>query len=343
MAYLNFIHNPRDRVRLSRIINEPKRGIGDTSVERLLAIADREEKSPFEIMLHAEQYPELQRAAGKMQAFAQMIADLRDAAESMPLPDLFKYLVASIHYKEWLNTAYDPADAQSRFENVAELLNAITDFAEKAEEGRNTLGDYLEQTALVSAVDAMDPDEDTVILMTMHCAKGLEFDTVFITGFEEGLFPSARSVEEPGGLEEERRLCYVAITRAKKDLHVVSVRNRLMFGRPMDCTVSRFLKEIPETCLEKTVDPAPTPFQRPKRTLADRHILKDPVTSTPRHNPAPAQKVNYTVGMRIRHKVFGEGTVKGVTPMASDCMLTVQFDKVGEKKLMTNYVKLEVL
>ncbi|MBP3301138.1 MAG: UvrD-helicase domain-containing protein [Clostridia bacterium] len=343
LAYLNYIHNPRDRVRLARIINEPKRGIGDTSVERLLAVADREEKSPFEIMLCADQYPELQRAAGKMQAFAQLISDLRDASETMPLPDLFKYLVASIHYKEWLNTTCDPTEAQARFENVAELLNAITDFAEKAEEGRNTLADYLEQTALVSAVDAMDPDEDTVILMTMHCAKGLEFNTVFITGFEEGLFPSARSVEEVDGLEEERRLCYVAITRAKKDLHIISVRNRLVFGHPMDCAVSRFLKEIPQQCLEMTVEPAPTPFQRPKRTLADRHILKDPVTSIPPHRPAETRKVNYAVGMRIRHKVFGEGTVKAVIPMASDCMLTVQFDTAGEKKLMTNYVKLEVL
>jgi len=343
LAYMNYVHNPKDRVRLSRIINEPKRGIGDTSVDRMLAIADREEKSPFEILRQADLYPELQRAAGKMLTFARLIEDLRDAAETMALPDFFRYLVASIHYKEWLATTCDPVEAQARFDNVAELLNAITDFAQNAEEGRATLGDYLEQTALVSAVDALDAEADTVVLMTMHCAKGLEFNTVFITGFEEGLFPSMRSVEEPGGVEEERRLCYVAITRAKKDLHITSARNRLIFGRPTDCAVSRFLKEIPEDCVEKYVEPAPQVFQRPRKTLADRHILKDAVTSIPQRPTAPAQRVNYTVGMRVRHKAFGEGTVVEVTPMASDCMITVSFPSVGEKKLMTNFAKLEIL
>ena len=343
LAYLNFIHNPKDRIRLSRIINEPKRGIGDTSVDRMIALADREGKTPFEIMQEADRYPELQRAAAKMMDFAELIENLREASETMPLPDLFKYLVASIHYKEWLNTTCDPLEAQARFENVAELLNAITDFSEKAEEGRATLADYLEQTALVSAVDALDPEEDTVILMTMHCAKGLEFDTVFLTGFEEGLFPSARSVEEPGGVEEERRLCYVAITRAKKDLHIVSARNRLIFGRPMDCTVSRFLKEIPESCIETEIAPTPAVFQRPRKALEDRQILKNSVTVIPRQATAPKQQTSFSAGMRIRHKVFGEGTVTNVVPMATDCMITVSFDTVGEKKLMTNYVKLEIL
>ncbi len=343
LAYLNFIHNPKDRIRLARIINEPKRGIGDTSVERLLAVCDREGITPFEAMQNAARYPELQRAAGKMQAFAELIGTLRDAVDTMPLPEFFKYLVASIQYKQWLHDSCDPMEAQARFENVAELLNAITEFAATAEEGRNTLADYLEQTALVSAVDSLDPEADTVVLMTMHCAKGLEFDTVFVTGFEEGMFPSARSVEEPGGLEEERRLCYVAITRAKRELHIISTRNRLIFGRPMDCMVSRFLKEIPQDCIETRVAPPPEAFKRQVKTLADRHILKDAVTSTPVRPKVPAQKVDYSVGMRIRHKVFGEGTVTAVTPMATDCMLTVAFDTVGEKKLMTNYVKLEIL
>lgn len=343
LAYLNFIHNPKDRIRLSRIINEPKRGIGDTSLDRVLALADREGISPYEIMQTADKYPELQRAATKLQSFAQMIEELRDAVDTMPLPDLFKYLVAKIQYKQWLYDSFDLSEAQSRFENVAELLNAITEFANTAEEGQNTLADYLEQTALVSAVDSLNPEDDTVILMTMHCAKGLEFDTVFITGFEEEIFPSARSLEEPGGVEEERRLCYVAITRAKKELHIISTRNRLMFGRTKDCVVSRFLKEIPDDCIESRVAPPQEPFQRPTRTLADRPIFKNTVTSIPAKPKAPAQKVAYTVGMRIRHKVFGEGSVTAVTPMATDCMLTVVFDTVGEKKLMTNYVKLEIL
>ncbi len=343
LAYLNFIHNPKDKIRLARIINEPKRGIGDTSVDRLLEIAARENLSPFEVMKNAYNYPELQRACGKMASFAEMIETLRDYAQTMTLPDLFRHLVSAIQYKQWLKDTYDPMEAQSRFENVAELLNAITEFSEQAEEGRATLGDYLEQTALVSAIDAMDPEADTVVLMTMHCAKGLEFDSVFITGFEEGMFPSARSVEEPGGVEEERRLCYVAITRAKRDLHITTVRNRLIFGRPTDCMESRFLKEIPAECTETRAAPASEPYQRPRKTLADRKILTNTVTSIPTQPKAQTSKVNYSVGMRIRHKVFGEGTVTAVTPMATDCMLSVAFDTVGEKKLMTNYVKLEIL
>ena len=161
--------------------------------------------------------------------------------------------------------------------------------------------------------------------------------------FVIGMFPSARSVDEPGGLEEERRLCYVAITRAKKDLHITSARNRLLYGRPMDCAVSRFLKEIPDECLEKTAVAPPPVFQRPRKTLADRHILKDAVTSTPRRPTAPAHKVNYTVGMKVRHSTFGEGTVVAVVPMATDSMLTVSFAAVGEKKLMANFAKMQIL
>ena len=346
LAYMNFIQNPKDRVRLSRIINEPKRGIGDTSVDRMLAIADREEKTPYDILQHADQYPELSRAAGKMTAFADLIADLKDASESMPLPEFFRYLVARIQYKQWLFSAYgasDQGEAQDRFANVAELLNSIVDFSEHAEEGKNTLADFLEQIALVSAVDNMDADADAVILMTMHCAKGLEFDTVFVVGFEEGMFPSPRSVEEPGGLEEERRLCYVAITRAKKDLHMISTRSRVTFGRAINGTPSRFLEEIPEECLDKRRENIETIRKPVKVPLSERHILKDAVTSVPKRPDAPARKVSYAVGMRIRHKVFGEGLITAVTPMASDCMLTVEFDGVGPKKLMTNYVKLEIL
>lgn len=343
LAYLNFIHNPKDRIRLARIINEPKRGIGDTTVDRIMAICEEKSLSPFEVMKTAAYYPELQRAAGKLISFAEMIEDFRAQTDEMSLPELFRYVVAKIQYKEWLLTSYDPAEAQDRFDNVAELLNAITDFVQQAEEGRGTLADYLEQTALVSATDAMDPDADAVMMMTMHCSKGLEFDTVFLTGFEEGIFPSSRSVGEDGGIEEERRLCYVAITRAKQNLHIVSVHNRMMFGTMKDCVVSRFLEEIPEEYLDKKIEQPPEPFRKPVKTLADRHILKDAVTSLP-HEPTKSQSApRYEVGQRIRHKIFGEGVITGLTPMATDCMICARFDKVGEKKLMANYVKLEVL
>lgn len=361
LAYLNFIHNPKDLIRFTRIINEPKRGIGDTTVDRIIQIVKERGISPLEVVKEADRYPELLRAAKNLLEFGAMIEEFRGLTEVMPLPDLFRYIVSKIKYKEWLRSSCDTLEeAQSRFENVSELLTAITEFTENAEEGHATLAEYLEQTALVSAVDNMDPDADAVLLMTMHCAKGLEFNTVFVTGFEEGIFPSARSFS-PEDLEEERRLCYVAITRAKQNLHLLSVRSRMIFGSIRPGLPSRFLEEIPEEYVDRKSEAAPEPVRPPRKTLADRHILKDPVTSMPgayqrvgtgivseNRVGQPAAKepsVAYRAGMRIRHKTFGDGEIEQVMPMGRDYMITVRFDdpNVGRKKIMTNYVKPEIL
>jgi DNA helicase-2/ATP-dependent DNA helicase PcrA len=199
---------------------------------------------------------------------------------------------------------------------------------------------FLEQTALVSAVDNLDEDDKAVVLMTMHCAKGLEFDTVFIAGFEENLFPSAQSVTEIGGLEEERRLCYVALTRAKRQLLLLSTRSRLLYGNSRPAIPSRFLKEIPEELIEEIKKPSPENIRfKTEKQIKPKHILTNNITSV----PLKSSKLSFKVGQRVKHKTFGEGTIAIVTAMSSDTLLEVNFETQGKKKLMANFAKLEVI
>ena len=340
LAYLNVLHNPRDKTRLLRIVNEPKRGIGDVTLDRVAEIVEDTGQSLYDVICHASRYPELQRAADKLEAFGAMIEQLREKTQTTSLSELFRTVVQTIHYEAMLASTYNQNDARSRKENLDELYSSIVQFEKEADEP--TLQAYLEQTSLVSATDNLDADADAVVLMTIHCAKGLEFDTVFLAGFEEGLFPSSLSLDEPGGVEEERRLCYVAITRAKRQLYLISPRSRMTYGMQHPAYPSRFLKEIPEEYIEQHTAPVVTrQFKRPEKTLKDRHILKDAVTVIP--HAAFNAGFKYQVGQRIRHKIFGEGELTQVTPMASDCLLEVRFDKAGTKKLMANYAKLEVL
>lgn len=337
LAYMNVICNPHDRTRLLRIINEPKRGIGDTTIEKINAICEKTGKSFFEITANAFLYPELQRSAEKLVDFAALISSLAEKAKEMMPSTLFTEILNDVHYEQELRKQYELNEAIARTENIRELQNSIAEY-EETEENPTLLG-YLEQTALVNAVDALDENEPAVTLMTMHCAKGLEFNTVFITGFEEGLFPSSISLLEQGGVEEERRLCYVAITRAKKKLFITSVDSRMIYGSARPAIPSRFLGEIPSELISETEsERMERPLPRRTKPLAERQLLTNSVTVMP---TAKTTSKRYRVGQRVRHRVFGDGVITAVTEMSSDSMLEVEFETVGKKKLMANYANLK--
>ena len=337
LAYMNVICNPNDRTRLLRIINEPKRGIGDTTIEKINALCEKTGKSFFEITANAFSYPELQRSAEKLTEFAALISSLAEKAKEMMPSTLFTEIINDVHYEQELKKQYELNEALIRIENVKELQNSIAEY-EETENEPSLLG-YLEQTALVNAVDSLDENEPAVTLMTMHCAKGLEFNTVFITGFEEGLFPSSISLLEQGGVEEERRLCYVAITRAKKKLYITSVDSRMIYGSARPAIPSRFLNEIPSDLITETEsERIERPPVRRAKPLAERQLLTNSVTVMP---TAKSTAKRYRVGQRVRHKVFGDGIITAVTEMSSDSMLEVEFETVGKKKLMANYANLK--
>ncbi len=337
LAYLNVIANPSDKTRLTRVINVPKRGIGETTVKKALQLAESKYMSIFDVLERADEFPELARAADKLKAFAQLINHLREQVTQMSLSEFYPYLLEATGYKQ-MTEGLELREKLSRQDNLQEFLNAITDYETRAE--RPSLVQFLEEMSLISAVDDLDEGDNSVVLMTMHCAKGLEFNNVFITGFEEGLFPSERSIWEDGGEEEERRLCYVAITRARKILYMTSAKLRMRFGTVRPSMPSRFYKEIPQQLIEaqesrpaaKTFA-APAPY-RPPQTA---HIPADIFGSKPK-----SAECRYQPGMRVMHRVFGAGTVKTATPMASDTMLEVEF-AAGTKKLMANYAKMEIL
>jgi len=336
LAYFNVINNPNDRTRLVRIINEPKRGIGETSIDKVIEISANKGIPLFDVIKNAKSFPELQRAAEKLMRFAAMIEDFQAKAKTSTVSELFTYVIDTVEYEKMLLHSYHLSDSENRILNVRELYNNIVQY-EKGTETPSLLG-YLEDTALISAIDNLDENEAAVTLMTMHCAKGLEFDVVFLPGFEEGIFPSPQSAYEEGGLEEERRLCYVALTRARKRLYIVSVSSRMIYGNPRPSFPSRFIKEIPEEYIEHRDKKPLERLKRPEKKLADKMIFTGTVNVLPHHEKIGGTK--FSVGDRVKHKVFGEGAILAVTEMSSDTLVEVKFDKVGVKKLMTNFAKL---
>lgn len=344
LAYMNITVNPNDKTRLARIINEPKRGIGQTTVEKVFEIADATGQKIFEVIENAKAYPELSRASEKLLSFAAMIKGLGETANEMKVSDFYLTLLKQTGYMEMIGSL-EMNEAKTRRDNLQELYNTVVSFEQQADDGA-TLQSFLEEQALVSAVDALDEDEQAVLLMTIHCAKGLEFNTVFISGFEEGLFPSSQSIDEPDGVEEERRLCYVAMTRAKRKLYITGARTRMLYGRTNDCIPSRFLKEIPEKLTETTQVKAPehkSSFEQQREKILRNRFDFVKNTGTENVVPKRVKASVYEKGMRVNHKIFGQGTVTDVLAMTSDTMLTVVFDSVGQKKLMANYAKLEIL
>ena len=336
-AYLWVIENPADTLRLKRIINMPARKIGDRSVELAEQQAAQNGLDLFEVVRSASQYPALSRAASAMEGFGNIIEDLRAQRQTLPLPELYDQMLDKTGYLAALQ-AKDDLESRGRAENIMELKSNLVEYQERAEEP--SLAGFLEEMALYTDADHASEDEDAVLLMTVHSAKGLEFPVVFICGMEDGLFPSMRSEESEEGLEEERRLCYVAVTRAKRQLYMTCAERRMLYGHTQYCRPSRFIQEIPPDLLESNLY---TREQKKQIVAEQRRAVQARKDVTVRQAYRTAAKVGAAPhaadlhpGDRVRHKAFGEGMVVSVKPMGGDQLLEIAFDQKGTKRLMAN-------
>ena len=354
VAYLRLVLNQNDDAALMRIINEPARGIGKTSVEKVQTLARANGISMLEVCEKAGEYPELSHPKAKLTNFAKMIADFRENLNDTEA--LVNSVLYGSGYMEALQRE-DTDEANARIQNMKELLSMI-----KEDEQNRDLSAFLENVSLLSDIDNYDADEDAVTLMTLHSSKGLEFPVVFLVGFEEGIFPSMQSKTEPGGLEEERRLCYVGITRAKKRLYLSYADERMLFGSYIHSLPSQFLKEIPEETLEREQKKRTDSFASFGSSSASSYggyqsssvggYRGDSYNSNAIHLTAPATPAkpstsgnlpDYQVGCRVRHKKFGEGTVLTVQPLGNDVKLEIQFDEFGKKTLMAAFARPEII
>lgn len=351
LAYLTVVNNPNDNIRLRRIINVPRRGIGETSINRAFEIATGLGVSLFEVISHADEYETLSRAAGRLMKFTGLISELHDKVDGAHLDELFKEVIERTEYLNYLRS--DAEKGQERIDNISELVTNLVTYENENEEA--TLSGFLEEVALMTDIDNYNAQADAVVLMTLHSAKGLEFPVVFIPGMEEGIFPGAQSMYSTQEVEEERRLAYVGITRAKQKLYLSHANTRLLFGSTSRNLPSRFLVEIPEHLLEKTG--RRSVFSQTNLFDNDNHISggysryegtgflqrersRASAAAAPKPK-APAQ--TYQTGDTVVSKVFGKGVILSVKPMGNDNLLEVAFETVGTKKLMANFAKLEKL
>ncbi|MBQ3546980.1 MAG: UvrD-helicase domain-containing protein [Clostridia bacterium] len=338
LAYLQLINNNRDDVRLRRIINEPKRSIGDTTVNHAAEIARELGVSIFEVISNADEYAALNRSAAKLKGFCDMINGLCEYAEEASISELFERVIEVTGYKTMLEL--EGEEGRDRLQNVMELSSNILQY--ELENDAPTLAEFLEQIALISDIDGLESDNDKVVLMTVHSAKGLEFENVFLVGMEEGIFPGDQSIA--GGMseiEEERRLCYVAITRAKKRLTVSNTSLRMLYGRTNRNLPSRFLKEIPlELCNSSGVNQRSYSYVAPAPTFAATSANKSSFIKDTTKNKTDSV---YKVAMSVKHNTFGVGMILSTTPMGNDTLLEIAFDKVGTKKIMAGFAKLTII
>ncbi len=330
-AYLWVIENPNDTLRLKRIINVPARKIGTRSIEIAEQIAEQEGVPLFEVVRCADTYSELGRGAAAMKRFAQMIEELRQLRNEISLSAFYEDMLALTGYQESLENKGD-AESRSRLENIMELKSNIVSYEEKSE--MPNLSEFLEEMALYTDADKQDEEEDTVLLMTMHAAKGLEFPVVFLCGMEDGLFPSFRIEENDEDIEEERRLCYVAVTRAKQELYLTCAERRLMYGQTRYAHPSRFLQEIPEELMDSNCVRAQRmndPSVQPRRTSP---TVNQSYRAASGLSAGAASATCFAVGDCVVHRAFGEGMVTSVKPMGGDQLLEIAFAQKGTKRLM---------
>lgn len=334
LAYMSVITNPADNLRLVRIINEPKRGIGDTTVAAAERLSDATGLSLFEIFEHADEYADLSRRSAVLMHFTETIKGLAEEAESFDAESFFDSLCEKTGYLDMLRA--QGAEGEGRIENIGELKTNLMKYEEAAEQPE--LAGFLEEVALYTDLDRME-ETDSVLMMTLHSAKGLEFPSVFIVGMEEGVFPGMQAIYDMNEMEEERRLAYVGMTRAKRNLYLTAAASRMIFGQTNHNRISRFIEEIPDEYKEFFDE------TERRRQNVSYHFEEAPsgrirTEKTFSAAPQKAQGTVFGVGDRVRHKVFGGGTVLAASPMAGDTMLEIAFDTKGTKKLMANFAKL---
>ena len=380
ISYLRLIQNPSDNLSLKRIINEPKRGIGKTSLDKIEELSINSGVPMYEIIKNAEQYG-LNRVFLNSREFVNAIEELRAKKDDIKISDLIKETLKKSGYMQALENE-NTIEAENRIENLDEFLTVAIEFEDESAD--NKLSDFLEGITLSSDIDNMEETEETVTLMTLHSAKGLEFPVVFLVGMEEGIFPGYKSIGEPKELEEERRLCYVGITRAKEHLFLTCSKQRTIFGSTSCNQVSRFLREIPSDLLDGYDDALGEKQENNSNIFGDSkyswtygskdsgNIKTYKIDKNEPKVAAASSSTNnngfmfrtaesflnnltkkssgtnvdlskYKEGVRIYHKKFGEGVISNVEPEGDDLKVDIQFDKVGHKRLMAKFAKLEII
>ena len=377
IAYLRLIQNSNDNLSLKRIINEPKRGIGKTSLDKVEQLAEANGISMYEIIKDAEQYG-LNRVYLNSREFINCIEELKAKKDELTISELIKLTLKKSGYTKALENE-NTVEAENRIENLDEFLTVAIEFEE--EEAENSLSTFLEGITLSSDIDDLEEGEEYVTLMTLHSAKGLEFPVVFLVGMEEGIFPGYKSISEPKELEEERRLCYVGITRAKENLFLTCSKQRTIFGSTSYNPVSRFLNEIPQELLEG-YDEAFGETKNKEQMFKDSqytwsygsrnngNIKTYKIEEQKANVAASSNNTNngfmfrtaesflnnlskkstsnidlskYKSGVKVFHKKFGEGIINQVEPEGEDLKVDIDFNKVGHKRLMAKFANLEII
>ena len=372
IAYLRLIYNPSDNLSLKRIINEPKRGVGKTSIDNISKLSDSSNISMYEIIKNAADFG-LNRVFVNTRDFIEQMEYLMAKKDELKISELIKETLNKTGYTKALENE-NSVEAETRIQNLEEFLTVAMEFEEESAE--NSLGEFLEGITLSSDIDGMEDEEDSVTLMTLHSAKGLEFPVVFLVGMEEGIFPGYKSIGEPKELEEERRLCYVGITRARQYLFLTCAKQRTIFGSTTYNAASRFIEEIPKEYLQgyedtfkdndsysdstykweygksskvttyKMNDMTSSGIGKSKKTSTGGYNFRTPESFLSNLNKKSESTVDlsqYQAGVRVFHKKFGEGIINYVEKEGDDLKVDINFDKVGHKRLMAKFANLQII